>query len=338
MKTYLLPESGQFYKANLHCHTNISDGKLSPEEIKRIYKERGYAVVAYTDHYIMIPHPELADESFLPLTGYELAVNEDGSADPHKRVCHFCFIALDPDHKKQEIHHESRYEEKNADRLHYDPAYPTYERTYSAACISDMMRIGRECGYFVTYNHPVWSRETYNDYCSFEHMHAMEICNYGCIVGGYDDDNPRVYDDMLQSGKRIFCIAADDNHCGRPIDDPKFDAFGAFTMIKAEKLEYKTVTDALVRGDFYASQGPLIHALWFEDGYIHVTCSDAARVTMATGQRRAGSVYAKQGEVLREASFPVKPEDGYVRLTVVDERGFKAYTNAYFTDELFENT
>ena len=335
MKKYLLPEDGQFYKANLHCHTDISDGRLSPAEIKRIYKEHGYAVVAYTDHYVMVPHPELADEDFLPLTGYELAVNEDGTADAHKRVCHFCFIALDPDHIMQEIHPENRYEEKDAALLHYDPAYPTYERTYSAECISDMMRIGRACGYFVTYNQPVWSRETYNDYCAFENMHAMEICNYGCIVEGYDDDNPRVYDDMLGSGKRIYCIATDDNHCGLPVDDPKFDAFGGFTMIKADKLEYKTVTDALVKGNFYASQGPLIHDLWFEDGNIHVTCSDAARITLATGQRRAGSVYAKTGEVLNEASFPVKETDGYVRLTVVDERGFKAYTNAYFTDELF---
>ena len=33
MKKFLLPENGNFYKANLHCHTNISDGKRTPEEI-----------------------------------------------------------------------------------------------------------------------------------------------------------------------------------------------------------------------------------------------------------------------------------------------------------------
>ena len=33
MKKYLLPETGNFYKANLHVHTTISDGALSPEEI-----------------------------------------------------------------------------------------------------------------------------------------------------------------------------------------------------------------------------------------------------------------------------------------------------------------
>jgi len=35
------------------------------------------------------------------------------------------------------------------------------------------------------------------------------------------------------------------------------------------------------------------------------------------------------------AYFDVVPEDGYVRITVVDKNGKHANTNAYFTDELF---
>ena len=30
----LLPKVGQYFKANLHTHTNISDGAPSPEEMK----------------------------------------------------------------------------------------------------------------------------------------------------------------------------------------------------------------------------------------------------------------------------------------------------------------
>ena len=33
MKKYLLPENGNFYKANLHCHSTFSDGKWTPEEL-----------------------------------------------------------------------------------------------------------------------------------------------------------------------------------------------------------------------------------------------------------------------------------------------------------------
>ena len=70
MKKHLLPESGNFYKANLHCHTVLSDGCLTPEEVKEIYKNAGYSVVAYTDHDILIPHhAELSDDEFLALNG-----------------------------------------------------------------------------------------------------------------------------------------------------------------------------------------------------------------------------------------------------------------------------
>ena len=46
MIKYLLPKEGKFYKANLHCHTTLSDGKLTPEQVKEEYMKRGYSIVA----------------------------------------------------------------------------------------------------------------------------------------------------------------------------------------------------------------------------------------------------------------------------------------------------
>ena len=36
MKKYLIKKTGKFYKANLHCHTTVSDGAKTPEEIKKL--------------------------------------------------------------------------------------------------------------------------------------------------------------------------------------------------------------------------------------------------------------------------------------------------------------
>ena len=33
MIRYLLPRDGQFYRANLHCHSTDSDGHFTPEEL-----------------------------------------------------------------------------------------------------------------------------------------------------------------------------------------------------------------------------------------------------------------------------------------------------------------
>ena len=38
MKKYLLPNEVNWYRANMHCHTTVSDGHYSPAEIKEAYK------------------------------------------------------------------------------------------------------------------------------------------------------------------------------------------------------------------------------------------------------------------------------------------------------------
>ena len=76
MKIELIPEEGKFYKTNLHCHTNISDGKQTAEEIKALYKERGYSAVCFTDHELLVSHRELCDDSFVALDGYEVCIKK----------------------------------------------------------------------------------------------------------------------------------------------------------------------------------------------------------------------------------------------------------------------
>ena len=76
MRHYLIPSEGKFFKVNLHVHTNVSDGSMTPEKVKEIYKANGYSAVAFTDHQIMLPHPELNDEDFIAITGAEIARNK----------------------------------------------------------------------------------------------------------------------------------------------------------------------------------------------------------------------------------------------------------------------
>ena len=76
MKKYLLPQEGIFFKANLHAHTTLSDGRLTPEQLKDFYLAHGYSIVAYTDHRRYAFHKELCDEHFLALAAYEVDINE----------------------------------------------------------------------------------------------------------------------------------------------------------------------------------------------------------------------------------------------------------------------
>ena len=75
--------------------------------------------------------------------------------------------------------------------------------------------------------------------------------------------------------------------------------------------------------------------MWFEDGILHIDCSDVKSIRLNTGIRAAKNIASRDGTSLNTAEFAIKPEYGYVRLTLTDKNGKHAYTNAYFTDELF---
>lgn len=335
MKQYLLPQTGSFFKANLHCHTTMSDGALTPEEIKKIYAQQGYSIVAYTDHELLFPQNHLTDDTFLALNGLEHDVNDMTEPVVAKRhVCHFCCIALEPDNHMTPLPDKSRFFAGNLKNLHLIKPVPGTEgshQIYTPEAISHLMETVRSYGFFVTYNHPHWSLETADTFCQYHGMDAMEIANNACITMGYEDYNPQAYDALLQSNHRIFCVADDDNH-NKP--ERNWDSFGCWTMIKADRLEYRTITRALQDGHFYASQGPEIYELWVEDQTVHITCSEAVSIHFTTAQRHRQRTLASKGSIITSASFPLDPNDGYVRVTVTDRNGKNANTNAYFLDSI----
>jgi hypothetical protein len=167
-------------------------------------------------------------------------------------------------------------------------------------------------------------------------MNALEIFNTGCFRNGYPEYNAGVYDDLLRQGKRIFCIAADDNHnCAHDASwHPDIDSFGGWVMIRCERLSYENLTKALENGDFYASCGPEIYECYIEDGVAHITTSEVRRIAMVTARRNAAAVEVTGDDRVCEAHFPISPEDGYIRFDVVDENGNHANTNAKFLDTL----
>ena len=74
-KRHLLPQVNHYFKANLHTHSKISDGALSPIQVKDTYKELGYQILAITDHNITVDHSSMTEPDFLMLTGVEINVN-----------------------------------------------------------------------------------------------------------------------------------------------------------------------------------------------------------------------------------------------------------------------
>lgn len=343
MRTYLLPEQGRFYKANLHCHTTMSDGKWTPEQMKERYRERGYSILAVSDHEVLRSHYHLTEDDFLVLTAYEISIRNDDDVTPHayRKVVDLNLFAKDPHNLTQVSYHPDtvawlvqRGKLESADQIKY--AGDLRDMHYYPANVNKIIKSANENGFLVSINHPMWSLMNYNDYATFEGAWAVEVYNHGCHAVSGLGDSENVLDDILRTGKSIFAIATDDNHnhkiIGYPSED--VDSFGGFTMIKSESLDYASVIQAMEKGHFYASTGPQIESLYYEDGYVHLTCSEASEVCMTTLGRRGARVCNMDGTPVTSAVFRIDPElYGYVRFRVTDKNGNKAYTNAYYVHD-----
>ena len=330
MKVYLNGEKNQ-YKANLHCHTVFSDGKLTPEEIKESYLKRGYSAVAFTDHEHIIDQSHLTDEGFVAITGCELAIKEfpEGSTltHPHMKATHLCLYSKDP-HNTLTPCYNSVY-----DHFITPPAEGKvrgdgeYERRYGAEGINEMVKRIKEQGFLVCYNHPTWSLEDATDYLGYEGLDFVEILNTGALIDGLNDDEA-VFAQMLRHGKKIFCTGADDNHNRARPDSPLYDSFGAHVMILADSLTYESLISALEKGDFYTSEEPEIYSVFSEGDAVTVKCSPAEKITVLSLGRRSKTVYAENGKPLTEVTVRLAAPDGF-RIRVEDKAGKRAFTQFF---------
>ncbi len=315
----LLPRRGRFYKANLHCHTVLSDGHWTPEQVKREYQKRGYSVVAFTDHRHYGWHPELLDEDFVPLAAFEADLNE-----PFRKP---------DDFQRVRTYHINFYDTDPASRKGFSALQPP-QRYGDIHSLNQFLFEMNEQGFLSCYNHPYWSLQSTDDYRDLCGCFAMEIYNHGCELDGLYGFAPQAYDEMLRAGTRLFCLATDDNHNTYAPGDPKCDSFGGFTMLRMEKLDYASVIEALRRGDFYCSFGPEIQELAIAGNELYVQCSPVEKIYVITQGRRCMMQLAEPGRTVTEAVFPLRGDEGYLRVDCRDALGRHACSNAYFLDVL----
>lgn len=315
----LLPAQGNFYKANLHCHTIHSDGKLTPREVKEAYQKEGYSVVAITDHRKYLWHKELCDENFIALAAYEVDMNE--------------FFKEPGDFSRVKTYHINLYDTRPEEFVEEKLACMLPSRRYGDFySINQYIDDMKKYGMFACYNHPYWSLQNYEDYKGLRGFWGMEIYNYGCEHDGLYGYSPQSYDEMLRLGNRMFCVSTDDNHNSYPFGNPLCDSFGGFVMIKADELTYNSVVEALLNGNFYSSMGPEIEELYVENGTLHVKTSPVEKIYVIMEGRNCYKKVASKGETLTEAEFELNGRETYIRVTCRDAKGLHADSNAYWLE------
>jgi len=331
---HLLPCVPQYFKANLHTHSTVSDGKLSPQEVKDLYKSLGYHILAITDHNIIADHSAMNEPDFLMLTGVEINHNHESYRPRFDGpVYHLNLIAKRPDN----LWSPGKAPHKYPGGLAYEELvdYEEMDMSYDVNAVNAMIAKANEKGFLVFYNHPTWSCQSYPDYAPLKGLWGMELRNSECYIQGNDDNNPRVFKDLLNLGNRLYPLGTDDMHMIRA-------AGLSWISVGAKELTYDTVIKALEDGDFYMSCGPEIKELTIENNMLRIACSPASRINLESHGRFARSVRAEKGETLNGAEFDLSvffekaqgDPDMFIRLTVYGTDGTYAATRAYFLNEL----
>ena len=172
----------------------------------------------------------------------------------------------------------------------------------------------------------------------------METFNTGCFLGGFLlDDSDRPLDDFLALGKHVSPVCSDDSHSER-------DCCGAATYVKADALTYEDVFRSLQNGDVFAtnsSHGPVFNDIAFdpETRILSVDTSPVRLIALSTGLCYAKAAGSPDEGTVTHAEFNLYdfienvckyelPDQQFIRLTLVDEKGKKTYSRGYFLPEL----
>lgn len=324
MRTYLLPEHGNFYKVNMHSHSTLSDGQQTPQELKELYMAKGYSAIAYTEHGKLHDLTHLTDENFVAITSYEIDFLD-------KEKTPFCFLDKPLEHAHMEAVHMNLYAR---DPHNVTPIELKDLKTeFTADNFNEAVRRAREAGFFVIYNHPHWSMNAYPLYTALKGVQGLEIVNGASHRASDMDYTPHVYDEMIRAGQRPICVGGDDNH-----NPTHF--FQAWTMMKADELTHEALLAAMDAGNCYATTGPEIYDLYLDregdEMTVTIRTSPAVGIYCSTATRRRYRKLMDEngGILLTEATFKINPNDFCFRLSVKDEHGNHANTRMFFLDEL----
>lgn len=286
---------GKFWRGNLHTHSNLSDGALPPESVCALYRDAGYDFLCLSDHFLARYGFPIADtrsfrtDRFTTILGAEI----HAPANSHAEIWHILAAGLPADFA------------------------PTGDKESGV----ELALRANAAGAFVGIAHPQWSSLSIEDGRSMlAAAHAVEIYNTSCHVECARPDGTYLLDALLNEGNRLSAYAADDAHFR--VDD----GFRGWVMVKAAANEPVLLVEALKRGEFYSSQGPLLHDVSVFGKEIHIRCSPASNFALVG--RGSRSVQKRPEKETTVASLPAEKFAGdWLRVVVEDRERHIAWTN-----------
>jgi hypothetical protein len=288
-------ESGQWFKANLHTHTTASDGKFSAEERITQYKEKGYCVLAITDHGKVSTVENTPGSDFLVINGAELHPKcENGE------FWHLVGLNL-PSH---------------------------FDCSIAKEGVQQVIDQIRQSGGETILAHPYWLGLTRSEMIALKGIMAMEVFNVTCTFCGKGESSVH-WDDLLDSQMVLPAVAVDDSHSLHDafqgwtmikaqdltvhsiIDALKI---GNFYSSSGPEIHNITVEGSTMRVEC----SPVAQIRFLSNRYLGASVKGNEKGYLTSGEYTFPD----------KANFPhIKPF--YTRIEIVDEAGRKAWSNPF---------
>jgi hypothetical protein len=321
-----------WYRGNTHAHTINADGNVSPDSVVRWYREHGYQFVFITDHEYLADVTPLnavhgAAEKFLVIGGQEVTqVLIDDTHPDGMRHAHVNGLGVN-----------RRVMPVGSDRGSIFATGVTMAETYQRNFAGI-----RAAGGIPQVNHPNfrWSVKP-EDLSELTGPFLLEIANgfpSANNLGGMDEkgnvilSTEALWDVLLGAGKVAWGVGSDDSHDYLHLDDPNSERPGkAWVVVRAAELTRENILEAMLKGEFYASNGVTLEDYAVNRSAMTITIK-RPRDPRATDDRMFTTRFiGKEGRVLGESgglkpSYTFRGDEEYVRAVIVDSNGMRAWT------------
>lgn len=328
----------RWYKGNTHVHTELcGHADSTPAAVTQWYHDRGYNFLCLSEHnqYIdpaTVELPKNKRPDFMLIPGQEIT---------GQHVIHTTAL------NTRSLVDWKRKRDKKSDVIqdHVDGAHQAHG--------------------VPILNHPNFHYAiTADDMLPVKRLHLFELYNGHPQVNNFGDEKhastEKIWDTLLSAGVLIYGVSSDDAHQFKKWAQNASNPGRGWIMVRSATLTPDAITQAVYRGDFYASSGVMLHEVSSTDGLYRVRVDEEAtarelaspilygrRITTGESGYRITFI-GPGGKTLQtsqaaQAEFKITPDNSYVRckVTYIRKQGdtleeFAAWTQPIFTDDRIE--
>ncbi len=295
-------------RGNCHCHSDYSDGAHAPEQTVARYRDAKYDFLYLTEHCDKLTYGAFPDFDALDSPDFRVVPGVEYRATTvrYGRAAEAMILGLNTlelSWWKPGIGQQATIDAINADG--------------GLAILS--------CTY--------WDGRSVNEMVDLKGVYGIEIYNATCEGAVCKGLALTHWDELLESGMRIYGLAVDDCHFSTW---PDFEL--GWIVVCVDDTTPAAITEAIRTGKFYSSCGPRLEEWSLQGSKITFRCSGAQTIVCNSVASSGYAIHAPCGETLTGYVFDFSEKWAadlpWLRFSCCDTHGRWAWTNPFWLNRM----